>query len=345
MNKLISYTHLYTKMRVMLGKMLTDEDLDNLVKLGTVGDIAEYLKKNTYYSRDFEGVDPATIHRADLELLLYRSLIVDALKIGHYLKGKEKSFFRYVYRMQEVEDLKKMLRTLQSGRKLSELNRRGLFISRYSKIDFNEALAAENFYELLETLKNTKFYAILQPLIISEDKINIFEAEMALDLYYYRRLNHQINDNMSGADRTIMRKSFGYGVDFKNMLLIYRGKKYYNFQNERLYTYLYPGGYKLRHGQLVELVEASSADEVMEILKKGFYGELIDFDSGHWGNGFYHYVSYVHRMNMRLHTGTIAPMFSYIILKQIEIVNLITIIEGIRYKLGSDNVENFVAKH
>ncbi len=247
--------------------------------------------------------------------------------------------------MQEVEDLKKMLRTLQSGRKLSELNRKGLFISRYSKIDFNETLVAENFYELVDTLKNTKFYNILNPLIIDEHTINIFEAEMALDLYYYRRLDHQINDNMSGADRKVMKKAFGYGVDFKNMLLIYRGKKYYKFKNERLYTYLYPGGYKLKKDQLVELVEASSAEEVMELFKKGFYGQYIDFDSGHWGNGFYHHVSYVHRMNMRMHTNTIAPMFDYIFLKQIEIVNLITIIEGIRYKLGSDNVGSFVAKH
>ncbi|PID82123.1 MAG: hypothetical protein CSB16_02910 [Clostridiales bacterium] len=112
-----------------------------------------------------------------------------------------------------------------------------------------------------------------------------------------------------------------------------------------MFTYLFPGGYKLKYQNLVELVEASSSDEVMEILKKGFYGSIIDFDSGHWGNGFYHYVSHVYRMNMRLHTGTIAPMFSYMALKHIEIVNLITIIEGIRYKLGSDNVENFVAKH
>ncbi len=342
---MISYTHLYTKIRVMLGNMLSDEDLDNLTKLDSVEDIATYLEKNTYYKDAFKGFETSNIHRSDLELVLYRSWIMDALKIGHYLKGSEKAFFRYAYRMQEVEDLKKMLRTLQSGRKLSELNRKGLFISRYSKIDFNEALAARDFSELIETLRNTKFYDILKPLIIDKDKINIFEAEMALDMYYFSRMNHQINDNMSASDREVMRKAFGYGVDFENMLLIYRGKKYYNFQNERLFTYLFPGGYKLKYQNLVELVEASSSDEVMEILKKGFYGSIIDFDSGHWGNGFYHYVSHVYRMNMRLHTGTIAPMFSYMALKHIEIVNLITIIEGIRYKLGSDNVENFVAKH
>ncbi len=345
MNKIVSYTHLYTKMRVMLGNMLTDKDLDNLVKLESVSDIAEYLKKHTYYREAFKGVETSNIHRSDLELALYRAMVSDSIRIGHYLKGSEKAFFRYAYRMQEVEDLKKMLRVLQSGRKLSELDRKGLFISRYSKIDFNKALAANNFYDLVETLKNTKFYNILYPLIIDEHKINIFEAEMALDMYYYSRLNHQINDNMSESDRKVMRKAFGFGVDFKNMLLIYRGKKYYNFKNERLYTYLFPGGYKLRKKELVELVEASDGDEVMEILKKGFYGSIIDFDSGHWGNGFYHYVSRIHRMNMRLHTGTIAPIFDYMFLKQIEIVNLITIIEGIRYRLGSDNVENFVAKH
>ncbi len=345
MQKIINYTHLYTKIRVMLGEMLSDKDLEALTKCERVSDIAVYLKNNTYYRDSFEDYDASTIHRSDLEIVLYRAMISDALKIGRYLKGYEKSFFRYVYRMQEVEDLKKMLRTMQRGLSLESINRKTLFISRYSKIDFSMTLKATNFYEFVETLKNTKFYKILKPLIIDENTINIFEAEMALDMYYYSRMYHQIHDNMWGRDSKVMQKAFGYGVDFKNMLLIYRGKKYYNFTPERLYTYIFPGGYILNRQEIVKLVECDTADEVMEILKKGPYGEVIDFDSGHWGNGFYHYVSHVHRMNIRLETNTIAPMFDYMFLKQIEIVNLITIIEGIRYKIGSENVEHFVAKH
>ena len=345
MNKIVNYTHLSTKIRVMLGNMLTDEDFENMAHMHSVQEIAAYLKKNTYYKDSFDGFNPKDIHRGDLEIILYRAMITEALKIAGYLRGWEKKFYRYVYRKQEVEDLKKMLRSLQMGRSLKDINRRTLFISRYSKIDFNVSLEATNACELVDTLKNTKFYNILHPLLREDDSIDLFAAEMGLDLYYYSRMYHQIKDRMSPADSRVMMKAYGLDVDFRNMLLLYRGKKYYKLPKEKLFPYLIPGGYRLKHNELVALAEAPDGDAVMARLKKGFYGKIIDFDSGHWGNGFFRYVSYIHRNNIRNRQFTIAPMVDYIFLKEIEIVNLTTIIEGVRYKIDPDRVEAYVAKH
>lgn len=326
----------------MLGKMLTEEDFEKMTHMHTVPEIAAYLKNHTSYRESFEDIDPEEIHRGDLEIILYRAMIADALKIAGYLHGWEKAFYRYVYRKQEVEDLKKMFRALQTGKGLKEINRKTLFISRYSKIDFNVSLEATNAMELVETLKKTKFYALLKPLLRKDNSIDLFAAEMALDSYYFSRMYHQINDRMSGADKKVMLKSFGYDVDFRNMLWIYRSKKYYNLSKERVFTYLIPGGYRLKRKQLVQLVEAKDGDAVMAMLKKGFYGRIIDFDSGHWGNGFFKYVSYLHRYNIRQNAYTIAPMVEYIFLKEIEIVNLTTTIEGVRYKIDPDKMTSFV---
>lgn len=344
MRKLISYTHLVTKIRAMLGQMLSEDDFDNMAHLHTVQEIAEYLRKNTYYKPHFEGLDPDEIHRGELEIILYRAMITDALKIAKHLKGWDKAFYRYIYRKQEVEDLKKMFRALQIGKSLKEINRQALFISRYSKIDFNVSLEAENARQLVDTMKDTKYYAILQPLLRQDDSIDLFGAEMALDMYYYSRMYHQIRKHMSGADKAVMLKDYGLDVDFRNMLWIYRAKKFYNMPKERVFTYLIPGGYKLKRHRLVELVEAIDGDDVMSRLKKGPYGSIIDFDSGHWGNGFYSYASFIYRRNIRLKSNTIAPMVDYIFLKDIEIVNLTTIIEGVRYKIDPNEVERFVSK-
>lgn len=341
--KMVNYTHLATKIRGMLGDMLTEEDFDNMAHMHSVPEIATYLKDHTCYSKNFDDFDPEKIHRGDLEIILYRAMITDALKIAGYLRGWEKSFYRYVYRKQEVEDLKKMFRTLQTGKSLKSINRRTLFISRYSKIDFRVSLEANNAAELVETLKNTKFYALLKPLLKEDNTIDLFSAEMALDMYYFGRMYHQINDRMTGQDRKIMLKTFGYDVDFRNMLWVYRGKKYYNLTNEQLITYLIPGGYRLKRRQLVSMVEAKDGDAVMSILKKSFYGNIIDFDSGHWGNGFFRHVSYVHRYNIRQKPFTIAPMVEYIFLKEYEITNLTTVIEGVRYKINPDQVASIVA--
>ena len=81
------------------------------------------------------------------------------------------------------------------------------------------------------------------------------------------------------------------------------------------------------------------------MLKKSFYGKYIDFDSGHWGNGFFRYASFIYRSNIRMRPFTIAPMVDYIFLKEIEIVNLTTIIEGVRYHIDPDKVGTFITKH
>ncbi len=343
MRKLVVYTHLVAKIRGMLGHMLTVEDFDNMAHLNSVFDIAAYLKNNTYYKNHFEGLDPEQIHRGELEVILYRAMITDALKIAKHLKGWEKSFYRYVYRKQEVEDLKKMLRALQIGKSLKELNRRTLFISRYSKIDFNVSLEANNARELVETLKNTKFYNLLKPLLTEDDKIDLFAAEMALDRYYFSRMYHQIHKYMKGGDYAVMNKDYGLDVDFRNMMIIYRTKKYYGLPKERIYTFLIPGGYKLKYNDLVELVETPDAEGVLTKLKRGPYGDIIDFESGHWATGFYQYASFIYRNNIRLHPNTIAPMVDYIFLKEIEIASLTSIIEGVRYKIAPDEVEQYVA--
>lgn len=344
MTKVFKYSHLATKIRAMQGKMLTDEDFEHLANATSIKDIALYLKNHTYYKDNFQDIDEDEVHRGDLEVILYRALIKDALKIARYLKGKEKTLYRYVYRKQEVEDLKKMIRTLQVGKPLSSINRQTLFIGRQSNIDFNVSLQAKNIRELVDTLKGTNFYGILKPLIQEDTRINMFSAEMALDMYYYNQLYIQIKKTLSGKDAEVMQMSYGLDADFRNMMWIYRAKKYYSLSKERIFTYLIPGGYKLKRQHLIDLVEARDSVAVMDLLKKGPYGNIIDYDSGHWGNGFYRYSGYKQRTNIRQLPFTIAPIIGYIFLKEIEIVNLTTIIEGVRYRVSPKEVQAYVAK-
>ena len=150
MDQLFKYTSLATKIRAMKGKMLKEGDFRELMIKPNVKEAALYLKKHTYYSEALKDLDESDIHRGYLEILLYRAVITDALKIAKYLKGKEKLIYRFIYRRQEVEDIKRMLRTLRMGHPLSEIDRKTLFISRKSRIDFNKSLMATNEVELVD---------------------------------------------------------------------------------------------------------------------------------------------------------------------------------------------------
>ena len=62
-----------TKARAMYGARVTQADYEELMKKRTVGDAAAYLRDNTHYREVLGQIDPAAIHRGQLENML-RSL-------------------------------------------------------------------------------------------------------------------------------------------------------------------------------------------------------------------------------------------------------------------------------
>ncbi|MCT4686685.1 V-type ATPase subunit [Vallitalea sp.] len=335
------YSHLSTKIRAMKGKMLTKDDYEQLLLRNSVLEVAIYLKNNTYYNDFLQELNENNVHRGQVETLLYKSIISEALKIGRYLKGNEKSVFRYIYRRQEIEDLKKMLRILQMGGDIHQIDRRLFFINKYSVIDFNKLFAAKDIRTFVNGLKETNFYEILNPLIKDENHIDLFSAEMALDMYYYKKLIAQ-PELVSGTDKKIANLIIGLEADLRNIMWVYRGKHYYNISKEILYRYHIPYRYKLRQKDLRLLINSNSVDEIMEILKKTPYNDILSSDEHYWEKEFYEYILNIHDKNISMYPFSIAPIIGYMFAKEVEIMNITTIIEGIRYNVDSNKIKKFL---
>lgn len=337
--KVASYSHLSAKIRAMLGKMLKEYDYDQLVAMRDVKSVVLYLKNSTYYQDALDDINENDIHRGYVEVLLYRAELSDSLKIARYLKGADKKIYRFVYRKQEIEDVKKMLRTLQRGEPLSTLDKRRLFVSRYSRIDFRTALEANTLSELLKTIDHTTIYQVLKPLV-KGDSIDLFSAEMALDIYYYRAIKDAIKDFASGKDKEILLKYFGVEADIKNIMWIYRGKHYYQLSKEILYRYLIPFRYKFRSDMLDELVEASDSTKFVELLRQGPYGSVIGESTFDWEQQFADYVLRTQLKGLRIYPFSIAIILGYVCAKETEINNITTIIEGVRYGVDPDKIKS-----
>ncbi|MBC7960752.1 MAG: V-type ATPase subunit, partial [Vallitaleaceae bacterium] len=204
----------------------------------------------------------------------------------------------------------------------------------------NETLRARNITELVESIRGTKFYGILKPLILEENKIDLFSAEMALDMYYYNRLIGQLKPSMQDKEGEILRKLFGAEADLKNILWIYRGKKYYNINKDILNRYLIPLSDKLQKEELNKLVEANDDVEVIELIQNTFYKDVLTGNPKKWEHEFLQYLLKVERKNVRFFPFSLAPVVGYIVLKELEINNIISIIEGIRYSVPSEDIRD-----
>lgn len=336
------YVDLSTKIRVMKGQMLTEEDYTQMMQKKDVREVALYLKNETYYKDYLDELDVNDVHRGRLEILLYRAIVRDGLKIAKHLTGAERRFYRYVFRKLEVEDIKKMLRTLQSGHRLEDIDRSTLFISRYSRIDFNKSLAARDMKELVDSLKDTNFYHVLKPFVRENGPIDMFGCEMVLDAYYFQQSRKKFRNIAKGKNLDVLNDFFGLEADFKNIFWIFRAKKSYHLSREIMFRYLIPYYHKVTKEILTEMIDAPDMKQLIAIINRTFYGKIIDFTQNRIELQFLSYMKKEQERLIRLEPFTVAPVVAYIYLKELEVHNITNIVEGVRYRASKEEIEGYL---
>ena len=63
MGNLLEYSGIVTKIRAMEAKLLSPEQFTEIANLGSVPEIADYLKKNTAYAGVLDTLEEHQIHR------------------------------------------------------------------------------------------------------------------------------------------------------------------------------------------------------------------------------------------------------------------------------------------
>jgi V/A-type H+-transporting ATPase subunit C len=197
--------------------------------------------------------------------------------------------------------------------------------------------------EFLENLAGSRYESVIYPLLSLKEHHNLFSIEMTLDLYYYSiiaKLRATLNDN---EDNRIMAYTIGSEVDMINLLWIYRCKRYFQIPNELIYTFIIPNKHKLTQKNIIELVEAENLDAFLGIVYKTIYKKAFEKSAG----AFYEksYSAYVYEMHKKLikqNPYSIETVNSYLYFKRIEIKNITSIIEGIRYGLSPDEIKPYI---
>ena len=74
MGSVFSYSGLSTKIRALQSKLMTEEELSEIVQLPNVPQIVAYLKRKPEYSRAWANLDENDLHRGQIEKLLKQSI-------------------------------------------------------------------------------------------------------------------------------------------------------------------------------------------------------------------------------------------------------------------------------
>ena len=276
MSNVRQFAAVNTKIKSMVGKLLTHEDYLNMLTLGSEKEIFDYLNEETYYSNIFKDLNEDEYSIANVESHIKNYIITLYKKINCFITGNYQKLFRLLMKRYEAEDIKAFLRGLILNQDISELYLEYPNASFYSKLDYRELSSCTEVSEFVEMLKDTLYYKVLKLYLSEEKERMLFYMEMNIDRVYFSKLSVEIS-KFKGDEKPIF-EILQMNIDFLNFQWIYRGRKFYKLSSEEVLNYTLPNGHFLNYDLLKKLSYADDEEVLFELMTKTHYKKLFSHD-------------------------------------------------------------------
>lgn len=326
------FSALNTKLKAMSAQFLTASDYEELLKLSTEREIARYLKNNTRYKKIFEPYNIENLKRWEIELLIQREIVLELNKIRGYLDENYREFIDVILLRYEIKDLKLVLRAVSRNEDLKEIKEHFAHDREHEVIDFDKLLSKNNLNDMAAQFKGTVFQDSFRS--ITEEDLNLreFHVEMNLDSTFYKLLKESAQ-KMDPQDKRLVELTASANIDLINVQWILRAKKYYNLMDEELLNYTLLGG-NISFKKLKEIIYAPDYLERIKKIgaKHGFY-----FDENHdeyLQTDINRNLQKMMKKVAREYPLSIAELILFTHKLEFETMDLISIIEGVRYNFS-----------
>lgn len=346
MGSVTKFAAVNTKIKALKGNMLSLKDYHNLIEKNSISELVEYLKNDTGYIEVLKNVEEKEIHRGKLELYLKRYMIKQYEKILHFFIGDYKKLFKILFRKFEIEDLKLYLRTLARTEDLDSIKDLILYVGKYSTINHQKLNDSNTIEELVNNLRGTIYYNILQPYLYEEEDRLLFYLEMNLDRLYFTKLYEQI-EHLNTSDKKDLKDLLGINIDLLNIEWIYRGRRFFHLSPEELVNYALKGGKKINYYMIKKLSYAENEDTFINLVFNTPYYFLFEdrntidlyMEIKLESYMYDRFLNYYNEGKMSI----LVPI-SYIHLLEYEIRDIISIAESIRYDLDKEETKKYIIR-
>lgn len=337
MGGLNTYSGLTTKIRAMKSRLLTDEDFKEFVELESVADAVAYLKRLPDYEPFFAGTEEQELHRSKIERILRQSIYHNYTKLYNFGNISQRKFLSAYFMRYEILFMKIYLSHIFEDREnLLDLSEFQDFFSKHSKIDLKRLAAVSSPEEFVSALQNTEYYQPLSVLLnVSEP--TLFDYEMALDLYNFRKLWKKKEKILEKDEIKNIEKILGSKFDMLNIQWIYRSKKYYHMSSSQIYALMIPVNYRLSKAQIRQMVEAANVSELEHLIESCYYGmQYQNFREESLEEAYAEIMKHILSAESRKNPYSVSTVYSYLYNKEHEVDRLIIGLECIRYQIPAE---------
>lgn len=344
MSNVRRFAALNTKIKGMVGKLLTQDDYQAMILLKNEQEIFDYLMDNTYYQNILKPIsEDMTIASVENEIKNY--IITMYKKISCFITGPYQRLFRLLMKRYEAEDIKTFLRGYVLNQNVSKLYLNYPNSNFYSKLDYKEMSEASDLNEFIELLSHTPYYKVLKLYLSEERDRMLFYMEMNIDRIYFSRLAKEIK-KFKGDEKPIF-EIFQMNIDFLNFQWIYRGRKFYHLSSEEILNYTLPDGHFINYDTLKELSYAEEMSELFDIMSSTHYKKLFKT-----GDDTERYLErdmdrYIYKHLLRSEKEAILNMITVVTFThrlEFEMRDLFTMIEAKHYGVSAQELKNYLIR-
>jgi len=338
---MMEYSALNAKIKAMRGKLLTASDYERLCHSPSVEYMARALSEYPAYQSAMSHTLNQEIHRDIVEQKILLSLPDDLVSIYHFINVFNiRKYMKAFFLNFDLNIIKLLLCMVYDERDICysvpELN---LLIGKELKIDSSKLKASKNTAEFIQNLQGTDFYGMLTKALTSHS--SLFEIETQLDLYYYMNLWKQQRRFLDKANFIVMERINGTEIDLRNIMWVYRLKKYYNLNDARIYAYLIPIGYRLKRTELIRMIQCPTINELSAEIQNSPYGPVFG-DLSNLERSYYRQMSRLYNNASIYHPKSLAYAAGFVFFKGLELRNLTSLLEGVRYKLKPKDIMSYL---
>ncbi|WP_303860517.1 V-type ATPase subunit [Alkalibaculum bacchi] len=343
----MNFSTVNTKISAMKARLLSKEDFINIMNLQSVQEVFDYLNENTSLRDVLWDLNGRKVHRNDFERRLYRYKILVVEKLMPYLNQDYKDLIKKYMLRYEIENLKLVFEVVRGRKKMDDIKDHFFTFGKYSNIDFKKLLEKDSVLEVLEQIKDTKYYRLILPYAQNQDdeKFN-FYVEMMLDKYYYHQLIQSAQKFLGDKDKKsteLLRRR----VDLYNLEWFYRGMKYFDMSKEEILNFVLDYGYLYNYNKLRDLIYKIDLHNLVEQFIDTPYEFLFDYKNDLDLFMERRIDRYLYNKSISLFNNSIlsfGKVSAFMELIDFQIEDVISIIESKRYKMPAEEISKYLIR-
>ncbi|MDR2750111.1 MAG: V-type ATPase subunit [Clostridiales bacterium] len=338
----MDYAGVNAKIQAMKGRLLDAGDYGALCAQPTVGAVAEKLRESPSYQSALSYLEGDELHRGMIEQSLMLSLAADFRNIYNFIGDfKIRRYLSALFLNFELGIIKKLLCMVYDERDIGsvftdELSR---LLGDDLEVDIGKLKNSKTVPEFIDNLKGTGMHSMLASAYTEQR--SLFEMETQLDLYYYMNLSKSQTKWLAGGDLAAMAEIKGIEVDLRNIMWVWRLKSYYKLPDIMIYAHLIPLSKRLRKEALVAMVQAKSVPELESLIAQSPYAGVFDGKES-LEMSFGREMARVYKRALAMRPNSLAAASLYLFAKEAEVSNIVSVVEGVRYKLAPEEIMKFL---